>query len=502
MSLKRFVAEQLGLTASAPSADSVLSRRKMLLGGAAAFAAVSARPPQARAVPPGSANRFLVDRITFGWTPEEQNQADSLGYHEYLERQLDYHSIDDSAMEARLESYEMLDYIPYHMHNLVNVSVAYRQLYEATILRAVQSKRQLYQRMVEFWTDHFNINLFSGECAWIKNWDDKNVIRVHALGSFRELLSASMHSACMLHYLNNELSVWWGPNENYARELMELHTLGVDGGYTQQDVVEVARCLTGWDFHRPDNYDRQMFRFAANHHDFDAKTVLGHAIPAGQGIEDGEMVCDILASHPSTARYLATKLCRKFWSENPPVTLIDAVTATYTATDGDIKAMLRTLFTTLDPSLAGPKFKRPFHLVVSALRATKASYETTGAEPSVALFNRLANMGHLPFNWAPPDGYPDRADFWVGSPLTRWNFAARLVNGNITYLSVDPAAFFATAATADQLMGQIQAKLFGGRLTAEERNLIRDYLATDPASPSIRLEAIGLALAAPSFQWY
>lgn len=504
MSLTRFIADRIAAGTAQTSADSLLSRRRLLLGGAAALATLLGREEEARAIPPGSNLRFLVDRLTFGWTQEEQNLADSIGYHEYLERQLNFESIDDSAMVERLSTYETLDYIPWQMHHLINVSYGYRQMTEAMILRAAYSKRQLYERMVEFWTDHFNIQLFTGECAWMKNWDDKNVIRAHAMGNFRDLLSASMHSACMLHYLNNELSVVGNPNENYARELLELHTLGVDGGYTQQDVVNVARCLTGWDFYRyyTDGPLRQMFRFVPARHDFGQKVVLGHVIPAGGGIEDGEMVCEILAAHPSTANFIATKLCRKFWSEDAPQALIDAVSATFLATGGDIKSMLRTLFTTLDPSTATPRFKRPFHLAISSLRATSAAYNTTGASVSLAMFNALSFMGHLPFNWAPPDGYPDRMDFWVGLPLARWNFGAALLNGAISSVSVDASSFFAGATTPEQIANRIQSRMFGGKLTSGEWSLIRDYVAQNPANEQLRREAIGLAIAAPSFQWY
>lgn len=495
--------QQDGVTIEQDSGGPV-SRRKLLFGSLAALGAFSRQNREADAAPTDESTRFLVDRLTFGWTQEEQTLADMLGYHQYLEHHLNYTAIDDSALAPRLSVYEHLGIIPYLSHLLVNVSVAWEQMVEATLVRAVYSKRQLYQKMVEFWSDHFNVSLFTGECAWIKNWEDEFVIRPHALGKFRDILSASVHSACMLHYLNNELSVVGNPNENYARELMELHTLGVDGGYTQQDVVEVARCLTGWDFWRywTAGANRQMFRFDASRHDFGPKTVLGHAIPAGQGIEDGEMVINILASHPSTARYISLKLCRKFWSENPPVELVDAVTATYTATDGDIKAMLRTLFTTLDPAAAGPKLKRPFHLVASALRATNATYVSAGTPVSETMLEQLSTMGHHPFTWSPPDGFPDRTDYWVGLPLARWNFGAKLMNGEILGVGVDPAQFYAAATTPDALVDKIKAKMFGGRMTDEERTELRNYLATNPSSNTVRKEAIGLAISAPSFQWH
>jgi uncharacterized protein (DUF1800 family) len=330
------------------------------------------------------------------------------------------------------------------------------------------------------------------------------VIRANALGSFPAMLSASAHSPAMLYYLNNNLSTAGNPNENYARELMELHTLGVDGGYTQQDVQEVARCFTGWTFYGANQGALSWtFRFNSGVHDNGAKTVLGNNIPAGGGINDGVMVLNILATHPSTANFIATKLCKRFWSETPDAGLVSAVAATYTSTNGDITSMVRTLFnyvlTNYDPAnnLPPPKYKRPFHVMSSALRATNTTITTT-----TALRTQLSAAGHAPFAWVSPDGYPDRLDAWVGLILPRWNLAASLLNGNIAGSTVDINAFLNGASTPQTIADQIDLQLFGGFMPSNEKDKIVQFLQHASITTARKRDAVGLAISAPSYQWY
>jgi uncharacterized protein (DUF1800 family) len=346
-----------------------LSRRNLLWGGLAVLATLE--QSESRAAPPTTSTRFLINRLTMGWTPEEQALADSLGYHGYLEYHLNYAAIDDSALAPRLAPYYTLNQPPYQLIGSTS-SVVTNQLIEATLLRAVYSKRQLFERMVEFWTDHFNIFINKADIPWIKTVDDRDVIRTHALGNFHDLLVASAMSPAMLQYLDNAESVAGNPNENYARELMELHTMGVSGGYTQQDVVEVARCFTGWSVDDSNTNTQDTFVFRSGLHDDTSKLVLGTAIPAGGGINDAMMVLDILAHHSSTAHFIATKLCKRFYGYSPPTSLVDSVAATFTSSNLDIKATLRTLINAIDPATAPLKLKRPFHLVVSGMRTTRA----------------------------------------------------------------------------------------------------------------------------------
>lgn len=474
-----------------------LSRRKLLMSlGGALVGALTARP--ARAGPPGSSTHWLVDRITFGRTEAEIAVADSLGFEDYLEYHLNPAAIDDAAMDARLVPYTTLTMQPYQLIGLQGGNVR-NELIEAAILRAVFSKRQLFERMVEFWGDHFNIDINNGNDQYYKTIDDRDVIRANALGTFPALLAASAHSPAMLFYLDNITSTAGNPNENYARELLELHTMGVTGGYTQQDVQEVARCFTGWQIWGTTANPQEIrwtFRYNNSQHDQGAKVVLGQAIPANGGQNDGDLVLNILANHASTRQFIARKLCVRFWGDNPPQTLVDAVAATYQSTGGDIKAMLRTLFLTEDWATAPQKYKRPFHNFVSFMRAGGATITTTSA-----LRTQLTGAGQLPFSWSPPDGYPETLDAWVGLILPRWNFGASVMNLNVSGVAVDINVLLAGLTTAQQVMDRIDQAFFSGGMDPAEKNLILNYLLPNNPSTTKKREAVGLAMSMPSFQW-
>lgn len=499
MNLLDACARRLSPSPDRQDPDARPSRRGLLTGAAllsfwGESAARAAGPELGR---PPSRNLALVRHITCGLTEAEVNRVNQLGFAGYLEYQLNYEAIDDSALDQRLSTYSTLFMEPWQLYEVEEGRII-SELTEATILRSVFSQRQLFQRMVEFWTDHFNIDITNGEDRYLKTIDDREVIRRHALGRFPELLRASAHSPAMLYYLDNYSSIAGNPNENYARELLELHTLGVDGGYTQEDVVEVARCFTGWTYYaRGSGKERGKFLFRAGNHDNEPKVVLGHEIPPNGGYNDGLMVLDILAQHPSTARFIAYKLCRWLWSHEPPPWLVDRVAATYTATDGDIRAMVRSVFLS-DPFSSIPsKYKRPYHLMVSGLRATGAAISS-----SMSLRQHLLAAGQHPFYWGPPDGYPDHIDHWVGLILPRWSFGAALLNGNIRGASVDIGAFLQGANTADDIVARIDAALFGGEMPPAEKERIRQYLLPDPPPPLRKRDSLGLAIGSPGYQWY
>ncbi|MEI7657221.1 MAG: DUF1800 domain-containing protein [Phycisphaerae bacterium] len=439
----------------------------------------------------------LVKRATFGINASELADAASSGYAGYLDRQLNPAMIDDAACDARIAPLASITRNFWEIYRQPAAQVV-NELIEAAILRAVYSRRQLLERVVEFWSDHFNIDVNKDACAWLKVVDDREVVRANALGKFADLLAASAMSPAMLYFLDNHLSIAGNPNLNYARELMELHTLGVDGGYTEDDVGEVARCFTGWQF-TPDTAGSLagIFRFNASQHDNSAKRVLGHDIPAGGGINDGLTVLRILADHPSTARFVSRKLCRRFLGDAAPESVVRAVAARFIATDGDIREVMRCILAPQHLALATPRFKRPFHLYVSAIRATGSQVGSTGG-----IRSQLRIAGHLNFNWPNPDGYPDRMDFWSGLALPRWNFMAQMMTGAVSGVTPDAANFFAGLSGAEQMAGRIDAAMFGSEMPAAERNRVRDYLAIDPSSASIRAEALGLAAGAPAFQWY
>ncbi|HLG16675.1 MAG TPA: DUF1800 domain-containing protein [Blastocatellia bacterium] len=260
-----------------------------------------------------------------------------------------------------------------------------------------------------------------------------------------------------------------GINENYAREIMELHTLGVDGGYTQKDVQEVARCFTGWTINQP--RQNGTFIFRPFMHDNGEKTVLGHKIPSGGGMNDGETVVDILARHPSTARFIATKLVRRFVSDDPPASLVVKVAATYTKTDGDIREMLKTIFTSKEffaPEAYRAKIKSPFELAASAVRALAGD---TQASPMMSQF--IAKMGQPLYLYQPPTGYPDRAEQWVntGALLERLNFGLALSANRIRGAAVDPKKFApgVNAADSKAVLDRALAALLNGDVSPETR---------------------------------
>jgi len=320
------------------------------------------------------------------------------------------------------------------------------------------------------------------------------------LGNFRDLLGATARSPAMLYYLDNWLSslqrqypatndkparTVGGVNENYARELMELHTLGVDGGYTQNDVQEVARCFTGWTIRKPNEVG--LFFFNPRTHDNGEKIVLGHKIPAGGGISDGDKVLDILASHPSTANFIATKLARRFVSDDPPRSVINRAAATFLKTNGSIRETLRAIITSPEFFSADAyraKIRTPFEYVVAAMRAVDAE---TDADPSV--LGWIARMGQPIFGRVTPDGYPDRAEQWLGtgSMLERLNFAVALSSSKLKGTHIDQTRILSQtdlnspAAAADRL----SALLLIGDLSEETKRAIDKIVRKDFAIPPI-----------------
>ena len=410
----------------------------------------------------------------------------------------------------------------YIKNNLRQPQQLMGELQASRILRAVYSERQLQEVMVDFWTNHFNVFAGKGADRWLLVSYDRDTIRPNTMGKFYDLLKATAESPAMLFYLDNFQSVSpnanmraarigqgqqarpgglldmllsggmrrnqqarqpgaGGPNmpnpqqgqqpqqqrvkrginENYARELMELHTLGVDGGYTQKDVQEVARCFTGWTIFQPrgggavmgmgDESRAGQFYFNPRLHDDGEKVVLGHKIPAGGGVKDGLMVLDILAHHPSTAKFIATKLARRFVSDNPSPALVERVTAVFTKTDGDIRETLHAIFTSPEFNSAEAyraKIKRPFELAISAIRTLGG--ETNGAP---AIHQWIARMGQPLYGYQTPNGYSDMAENWVntGALLERLNFGLALASNRIPGTRVDLARFAGDAKDSTNL---------------------------------------------------
>jgi uncharacterized protein (DUF1800 family) len=432
-----------------------------------------------------------LSRLAYGARPGDAKRVRSIGLERWIALQLSPERIDDKRSDSIVASYRTLgtptnritalfrdareqrrrqqrdstagramtpQMAGQEMNTRRELQLTYNEVAAAKVARAVVSERQLYEQMVDFWENHFSVFSGKGQTRLFIPAYDRDVIRPRALGNFRDLLGAVAKSPAMLFYLDNAQSVadsghrtlgrnnvrrplarrGRGLNENYARELMELHTLGVDGGYTQQDVVEVARALTGWSIDQGEG----AFVFRPQAHDADEKVVLGSRLSADRGIEDGEEVLDILAKHPSTARHITRKLVVRFVSDSAPPALVDRCATVFSTTDGDIRKTLSCVVTSpefFSKSAYRAKVKTPFELVVSSFRVVSAVPDRT---PRVA--QAVARLGQPIFGRQTPDGWPDRADEWLnaGAMVNRVNFGLAVASGNVPGVriaQVDPA---------------------------------------------------------------
>ena len=490
-----------------------ISRRDFLkLGGFASLStfvwgcapqAVSSAVALPTTLPSTEADSFLFNalkRITFGPTLEDLELARQIGFEAFVEQQLAYEALDDSQLVPRLSHLTTLEMSPAEIAVVEKQSLPVTELVQSTLLRAAYSRRQLYERMVNFWSDHFNIYILKSQDRILKTADDREVIRPNALGNFHALLSASMHSPAMLVYLDNASSTRDGPNENYARELLELHTLGVSGGYSQTDVQEVARALTGWSVTgRRGGEGAGAFIFKGTFHDDGAKTILGVEFPAGQGIEEGDRLITLLAEHPSTADFISYKLARHFVADDPPASLVAKTSAVFGSSHGDIREVLRTILFSDEfrQSLGSGKLKKPIEFVISTIRQLNIESE----------FNRpmngmLRSMGHIPFFWPAPNGYPDIGSAWLNSNdlLTRWNFALAIASNSLKDSSVDWSALVSSSASMEEIIDAMSARLIGSTLPDEPRGRLLEALSglsdVDPA-----LAVGSLLIASPYFQY-
>jgi uncharacterized protein (DUF1800 family) len=509
---------------SDPSTDSApaRSRRSFVffgaLAGVAALAPRAARAQQPKkriAVPKGisrdlvpvpstvpalpewaSLEGRLVRRVTNGASAADVALAQSMTYQDYLETQLHYTEIDDSAVDSIVATrYPLLSQTVDQLL-LADAGTLQEQLQEAMVYRAAFSKRQLYQRMVEFWSDHFNI--LYGKVQQLKAVDDRDVIRAYALDKFPNLLRASAHSPAMLGYLDQNQSTAGAPNQNYAREIMELHTLGVNGGYTQTDVAELSRVLTGWTY-----TGHGVFSFNPGIHDWGSKTVLGVTIPASSpsagaaGINEGEQMLNVLANHPSTAQFIATRMLQWLLTPAPTTQQISAIASVYRATGGDIKLMARAILNDAWVAQAPAKYKRPFHFMVSTLRC---------ADPTVTSLTSLNQsqgvaLGQPLFQWITPDGYPDTVEYWSGNIMTRWSYGSTFASQNsAATIQLSTAPYL--AGTADAAVDLMGANFFAGEMSSTTRAALLGYLKGGTFNDARVRETIALAFSASGFQWY
>jgi uncharacterized protein (DUF1800 family) len=389
------------------------------------------------------------------------------------------------------------------LQNVAPMQVLQHDLWESKIYRAVYSNRQLQEVLTDFWFNHFNVYMDKGADRYLTTAYERDAIRPHVLGKFHDLLVATAQSPAMLFYLDNWQSVSpnagvrgprksRGLNENYARELMELHTLGVDGGYTQKDVTEVARCFTGWTLRDPRRGGG--FEFNARMHDNGEKTVLGVKIPAGGGQSDGFMVLDILSRHPSTARFVSRKLAQRFVSDQPPAALVERMAQTFQKTEGDIREVMRTMLASPEfwsPGVYRVKMKLPLEMVVSALRATDAQVDF-----AYGIADQIAKLGQPLYRKVEPTGYPNSGEEWGTSAdlLGRMNFALALTQNKIPGVRVDRARF-AQEGKGD--LKTVAEQILAADLSPSTRAAIEAQEQAKEPTPAL---LAGLVLGSPDFQ--
>ncbi len=454
--------------------------------------------------------------------------------------------------------------------NQYRTVAAVGQLEQAKLVRAIESQRQLQEVLVDFWSNHFNIDVKKGPDRVLKVIDDREVIRPHIWGTFRELLEASAKSPAMLVYLDNAQSTvprevtplqqemqamamqkltgqapdpaaaapvkgkkQGGINENYAREIMELHTLGVDGGYTQKDVQEVARCFTGWSVDRLTG----EFAFHPRQHDNGTKVVLGHNIPANGGMQDGETVLDILCSQPACAHFISRELCQRFVADDPPPALVDRVAGVFTQSGGDLRKVTEAILTSpefMSPASYGNKIKSPLEFAVSAVRASDSTFIAQQPPPFDKLVpsiegggvlgrgqaaDRIAKRPRQSLNWhildlgeplfacTPPTGYKEVSSTWVnpGALIERLNFAMALTEQKISDVQFDPRTILAGTDldNPEAVLNQCVSVLLQNNITDSTRKVLEQTVLPAPGSESKTVDSsklIALIIGSPEFQ--
>ena len=515
----------------------ILSAAALLYAPGGIAAQVSQREPAPRAIdhavrelPADQQIIHALSRLTFGPRPGDVLQVRAIGLDNWIAQQLYPERINDAATEAFIARYPTInrdqnDLLRQYLEQQRQRREAQRnrsdtpataadsmamrremqqrnnltrrvvtELQSSRVARAVASERQLQEVMTDFWHNHFSIFAQKGQVQPYYLIDfDRNVIRPNSLGKFRELLGAVARSPAMLFYLDNARSMADstrptlapegrrrtrarrrpGLNENYGRELLELHTLGVDGGYTQQDVIDVARAFTGWTIRPPQEGGGFIFRPQV--HDAGEKIVLGHRLAAGRGMEDGEDVLDILAKSPATARFIATKLARRLVSDTPPQSVVDRAAAVFLRTDGDIREVVRAI-------VASPEFfsrqafrskvKSPFELVVSTARALNAQPDSTPRTAQI-----IAYLGQPVFGHQAPNGWPETGEPWMntGAILNRINFGMAAAAGRLPGTSIRalPALDAVRSAPRETQVDVVVASLLNGMVSPDTRAVLR-----------------------------
>jgi len=525
---------------------------------------------QQTALTPQDSSLHALNRLAYGPRPGDVRRVAADGVMRWIDRQLSSEEIDDHRLAERERQFQILEYDRRDLAAMYTEAqrerrerklaadtmadkdgaspIAQRgkrltgEFAELAVVRAVLSERQLYEIMVDFWTNHFNVYFAKGADRFLTPDYIEHTIRPRAMGKFADLLIAVARSPAMLFYLDNWESVapgsvppaalrvrarpifgrrpgLFGPlrdparqdsmrrralegmpkgiNENYARELLELHTLGVDGGYTQQDVIDVARIFTGWSIERPQQGGD--FEFHDWAHDRGEKQVLGVRFEAGHGMDEGVRLLKLLAGLPATMHHVSWKLCQRFVSDDPPDGCVDEAVAAWRRSSGDVREVLRAIFHGPDfwaPDKVRAKVKTPLEFVVSAARVVSAEPDT-----SPRLAQVVARLGEPLYLHVAPDGYPEREAAWVnsGALLDRMNAAVALAAGKLPGVTVVLDSIVGVG-DADQVIGEVNEKILGGTMSENTKQVLRRQLADTSEPMQARALAVGLALGGPEFQ--
>jgi uncharacterized protein (DUF1800 family) len=455
----------------------------------------------------------VLNRIGYGPDAWSRQRIDELGVAAYIDEQLDPAGLDDSALEAEIASLYPVTTMTYGQSRTtfheytgnpeVGPFIPLRDGTYAKILRSVKSKKQLEQVLVDFWFNHFNVDALIEEARWGYLTMERDAIRRHVFGKFEDMLRAVAQNPGMLDYLDNSvnftdgfvyLGTKRGINENYAREILELHTVGVDGGYTQQDVRETARAFTGWTVAVTTSSTSNGFMFYSPGHDRGAKTVMGLELPPNRGQIDGIDVIRHLARLPQTAYFLSRKLCQRFISETPPQRVVDAAAQTYLATGGDLRETVRTILHSpelTDPAYFRGKVKRPLVYAASLGRALGIDDDHWFA---YVMATRVSQMGETLYRAGPPTGYPDVSRYWVGEGayVARINLAWEAAHGNLGFAP----QFAVTGSTPAEIVNQLQRQFVRTGIRPETRSALETLAETLPPGAAIPQTAATL-LASP-----
>src|SRR5712692_930132 len=548
--------------------NGVLARLLTLATAVAPVGARHAAPHQSAlrqlpALTPHDSALHALNRLAYGPRPGEVEAVAAGGVMKWIDHQLSPDQLDDRLVAERATTFRVLRYDPGDLARLYAAATKERrerqqggkeqqmggrlagEVEQLAVVRAALSGRQLYEVMVDFWANHFNVFFGKGADRVLAPSYIEETLRPRAFGKVADVLIAAARSPAMLFYLDNWESVapgstppaltrarlrarpWFGRgryvpefsrepaqadsqrqralermpkgiNENYARELLELHTLGVDGGYTQQDVIEVARIFTGWSIKRPQQGGG--FEFHDWAHDYGEKTVLGVRFPAGHGMDEGVRLLKLLASLPATMHHVSRKLCQRFVNDEPPDGCVDDAVAAWKRSSGDMREVVRAIVRGPDfwaPENIRAKVKTPLEFVVSAVRAVGGDPDTT---PRLAQV--VARLGQPLYRHVAPDGYPEREEAWVnsGALLDRMNVAIALAAGRLPGVTVALDAVAPATADAEQLIAALNDGILGGTMSGNTRRVIREQLADAPDPVAARALAVGLTLGGPEFQ--